>query len=144
MLSKGLTTRQLFNLYILYIYKSRAKDDFMKNKIKELISKIKVKSVTTESAYRTIDLGIRSGDEETVNIMSNTFGVIKNNLAAFWASVGLEPNVNTAYQNTMLDPSKAIENEGKIYYPHPGVGNLKAYNESGHPSGGAFTLSTLG
>lgn len=116
----------------------------MTQRINELTENIVKKGLVSSSLYKNVDLGIRAGDEETRNIVSSTFGVIKNNLYAFWASVGLEPNVNTAYQQTMTDPNKAIENNGKIYFPHPGVGNLRAYNESGNPSGGAFTLSTLG
>lgn len=116
----------------------------MNKKIKELASIIIRKAAAENTTYKTIDLGIRPFDNETKNLMSSTFGVIKNNLLAFWASVGFEPNVNTAYQNTMTDPEMATENEGKTYYPHPGVGNLKAYNEAGNPSGGAFTISTLG
>lgn len=116
----------------------------MKKRIKELAEHVVRNELVTNSFYKNVDLGIRSSDEETKNIISSTFGVIKNNLYAFWASVGFEPNVNTAYQNTMTNPNMATENNGKIYFPHPGVGNLKAYNETGNPSGGSFTLSTLG
>ena len=112
--------------------------------IKELSDKLVRKAAIDNAVYKTVDLGIRSFDDETKNIMSSTFGVIKNNLQAFWASVGLEPNVNIAYQKTMTDPEQSFDAQGKKYYLHPGVGNLKAYNEAGNPSGGAFTISTLG
>lgn len=116
----------------------------MSKKIKKLAETITRHAAATNDVYKNIDLGIRISDDETRNIISSTFGVIKNNLDAFWSSVGFEPNVNTAYHNTMTAPEKATEAEGKIYFPHPGVGNLKAYNEAGNPSGGVFTLSTLG
>jgi hypothetical protein len=116
----------------------------MKKNIIELSENITQKQASTNSIYQKVDLGIRASDDETRNIISATFGVIKNNLYAFWASVGFEPNVNAAYQNAMTDPNKVIENNGKTFYMHPGVGSLKAYNESGNPSGGAFTMSTLG
>lgn len=116
----------------------------MNKNIKELSETLVRKAAIDNAVYKTVDLGIRSFDDETKNIMSSTFGVIKNNLQAFWASVGLEPNVNIAYQKTMTDPDLSFDAHGKKFYLHPGVGNLKAYNEAGNPSGGAFTISTLG
>ena len=44
----------------------------------------------------------------------------------------------------MTDPNQCIEVQGRKFYPHPGVGNLQAYNELGNPSGGCFTLHTMG
>ncbi len=93
--------------------------------------------------YVRADLGIKRTDEETSNIISSTFGIIKNNLEALWYSVGLDPNVNAAYERTMTDPNQCIEVQGKKFYPHPGVGNLQAYNEAGNPSGGCFSMQTL-
>lgn len=99
-------------------------------------------SATTDNYVKT-DFGIKVTDEETKNVISATFGVIKNNLEALWYAVGLEPNVNMAYQKTMLDPNKCIEVRGKKFYPHPGVGNLRAYNENGNPAGGCFSMQTM-
>ena len=93
--------------------------------------------------YVTTDFGIKKTDEETRNIISSTFGMIKNNLEALWYSVGLEPNVNIAYEKMMTDPNMCIEAQGKKFFPHPGVGNLRAYNEAGNPSGGCFSMQTL-
>lgn len=93
--------------------------------------------------YIKTDFGIKPTNEETANIISSTFGVIKNNLEALWYSVGLEPNVNIAYEKTITDPNLCIEARGKKFYPHPGVGNLQAYNEAGNPSGGCFSMHTL-
>lgn len=95
-----------------------------------------------ESSYVTTDLGIKKTDEETRNVVSATFGVIKNSIEAFWYSTGLDPNVNNAYETTMTNDG--IEVGGKMFYQHPGVGNLHPYNELGNPSGGCFTLHTLG
>lgn len=109
---------------------------------KNAIHEINETSATTENYVKT-NFGIKVTDEETRNVISATFGVLKNNLEALWYSVGLEPNVNIAYEKTMMDPNQCIEVNGKKFYPHPGVGNLKAYTESGNPSGGCFTMQTL-
>ena len=101
------------------------------------------KSISFNNDYKATNLGIKSYDEETKNIISNTFGVIKHNLNAFWYSIGFEPNVNIAYEQAMMNNETSFELEGKIYHQHPGVGNLKAYNEIGNPSGGCFTMHTL-
>lgn len=98
-----------------------------------------------EDMYVKTNLGIKRTDEETQNIMSNTFGFIKRNiLDVFWNSIGLDQNVNSAYYQAMTDPNSSFEVQGKRYYPHPGVGNLRAYNEFGNPSGGCFTMQTMG
>jgi hypothetical protein len=101
------------------------------------------RNAATTETYVTTDLGIRKFDEETRNLVSSTFGMIKNNLEAFWYSVGFEPNVNIAYEKTINDPNNCIEVGGKKFYPHPGVGNLRAYNEMGNPSGGCFSMQTM-
>lgn len=111
-------------------------------------SKIKTSLVNRNAAktnphFVEVDLGIENQNEETRNIISATFGVIKNNIEAMWYAIGLEPNVNIAYSQTMSDPGNCIEVNGKKFYPHPGVGNLKAYNEAGNPSGGCFSMQTL-
>ncbi|MDE6138275.1 MAG: hypothetical protein K2F57_02255 [Candidatus Gastranaerophilales bacterium] len=99
-------------------------------------------TASTDNYVKT-DLGIKHTDDETKNVISSTFGLIKNNLEALWYSVGLEPNVNIAYEKTMSDPNQCINVNGKNFYPHPGVGNLKAYNEMGNPAGGCFSMQTL-
>ena len=96
----------------------------------------------TENYVKT-DFGIKVTDEETRNVISSTFGLIKNNLDALWYSVGLDPNVNMANQKTMMDPNQCIEVGNKRFYPHPGVGTLKAYNDAGNPAGGCFSMQTL-
>lgn len=96
-----------------------------------------------EENYVTTDLRIKKTDDETRNIISSTFGMIKNNLEALWYSVGLDPNVNMAYEKTMMDPNASFEVKGRKFYQHPGVGNLQPYNEAGNPSGGCFTMQTL-
>ena len=100
-------------------------------------------SASQNPNFVKVDFGIRKTDDETRNIISSTFGVIKNNISALWNSVGLEPNVNMAYEQAMQDPNSAIEVKGKTFFPHPGVGNLQPYNEAGNPAGGCFTMQTL-
>ncbi len=130
-------------IYTLYI-QDRAKDDFMSvNKSKIVTDLVNRNAASTDPKFVELDLGIRRNDEETQNLVSATFGVIKNNLEALWYAVGFEPNVNIAYENTMNDPNQCIEVKGKKFYPHPGVGNLRAYNEAGNPSGGCFSMQTL-
>ena len=98
----------------------------------------------TDNEYVTTDLGIDYYDDETKNLISATFGIIKNSLQAFWDSTGLDPNVNNAYAETINNPEKGFEVRGKTFYPHPGVGNLRAYNESGNPSAECFTMHVMG
>ncbi len=107
------------------------------------IDSINRSAAISEDNYVRTDLNIKRSDDETRNIISSTFGMIKNNLNALWYSVGLDPNVNMAYEKTMTDPNSTIEVNGKKFYPHPGVGNLQPYNEAGNPSGGCFTMQTL-
>ncbi len=98
-----------------------------------------------DDMYVKTNLGIKKSDEETENIISSTFGMIKQNiLEAFWYSTGLDPNVNNAYSIAMTDPNQSFEVRGKRYYTCPSVGNLRAYNEFGNPSGGCFTMQTMG
>lgn len=97
-------------------------------------------AASRETNYVSTDFGIRSTNEETRNIISQTFGMIKNSLDSVWASVGLDPNVNNAYEQAMTNP---MEIQGRNFYQHPGVGNLRPYNEMGNPAGGCFTLHTL-
>ncbi len=110
---------------------------------KRSIDQINRTAAASDDKYIRTDLGIKPTNEETANLISSTFGVIKNNLEALWYSVGLEPNVNIAYEKTMMDPNMCIEVRGRKFYPHPGVGNLKAYNEAGNPAGGCFSMQTL-
>jgi hypothetical protein len=101
------------------------------------------RSVATTETYISTNLGIEKFDDATKNLMSATFGIIKRCSEALWNSVGLDPNVNMAYEDAMNDPDKSFEARGKTYYLHPGVGNLRAYNEAGNPSGGCFSMQTL-
>ncbi len=110
---------------------------------KRSIEAVNRKVIAANDRYITTDFGIRPTNEETANVISSTFGVIKNSLDALWYSVGLDPNVNMAYEKTIMDPNMSFEVNGKKFYPHPGVGNLRAYNEAGNPSGGCFTMQTL-
>ena len=102
-------------------------------------------TAAVHAGYVQTNLPIKKSDAETRNVISNTFGqYLKNNLEAIWYAIGLNPNVNIAYQNAMTDPSQCIETKGKKFYQHPGVGNLHPYNENGNPAGGVFTMQTVG
>ena len=39
--------------------------------------------------------------------------------------------------------AKVEEIQGKKFYQHPGVGNLRPYNDMGNPAGGCFTMHTM-
>ena len=102
-------------------------------------------TASTDSYVRT-NFNIKPTDEETCNVISSTFGVIKNNiLQAFWYATGLDDNVNGAFQQSMTDPSQSFEANGKGYYAYPGgVGKLQAYNEAGNPADGCFSMQVIG
>ncbi len=100
-------------------------------------------SVSTSNAYKATNLGIRQSDETTRDVISTTFGIIKHNLSAFWNSVGLDPNVNIAYEQAMLDPKNRIEIDNKVSFKHPAQGKMKPYNELGNPAGGIFTMELM-
>lgn len=102
-------------------------------------------TASTDSYVRT-NFNIKPTDEETRNVISSTFGVIKNNiLQAFWYATGLDDNVNGAFQQSMTDPSQSFEANGKRYYAYPGgVGKLQAYNEAGNPADGCFSMQVIG
>lgn len=96
--------------------------------------------------YQKIDLGIKSTNEETRNVVSSTFGqFIKNNLSAFWSGIGLDQNVTADIQKIAADPNLVIEGvNGKNYMPHSLVGRLNPYNEDGYPAGGCLSMILLG
>ena len=93
--------------------------------------------------YVTTNLRIDRTDEETRNVISNTFGALKNDLNLLWSAIGLDPNVTNSYNQILADPNMAMDFNGRKYYPHTGVGNLRPYNEMGNPSGGCFSLYTM-
>lgn len=94
--------------------------------------------------YVTTNLRIDRTNEETRNIISNTFGAIKNNFNILWSAIGLDPNVTNSYQQVLSNPEMSMEFNGRRYYPHTGVGNLHPYNELGNPKDGCFSLYTMG
>ena len=78
-------------------------------------------------------------------LMKDTFSVIKNNLFnALQNAVGCDANVSIAFLRQQGDPNAGIQAGDRVLYPHPGVGMIHAYNELGNPSGGVYTLHTIG
>ena len=69
--------------------------------------------------------------------VSNTFGQLKKFVEGMFYCNGFSTNVSNAYYNAMNDPNEQI-NVGDKVYQHPGVENLRAYNEMGNPAGGCF------
>ena len=109
------------------------------------VEKIKSMATATGEGYVSTNLGLNKADEETNGILGATFGAMTRNiLDIVWGAIGFDANVTAGYENVMTDPDQVIEINGRNYYPHPGVGNLMPYNEAGNPSGGVFSLYTMG
>lgn len=100
-------------------------------------------ATSTGAGYVKTDLGIKATNEETCNIISQTFGQFKNNIEAIWYGLGLEPNVTADLGKIMNDPNIGFEHDGRIYRPQSAVGNMRPNNEDGNPAGGCFTMTTL-
>ena len=105
--------------------------------------------MSTIDAYNTrmaaTDGNYKSNPMNTEGLMSSTFSVIKNNIYnALQHAVGLGDNVSIAFLKQMNDPNSGIQAGDKVLYPHPGVGMIQAYNEIGNPSGGVYSLHTIG
>lgn len=102
-------------------------------------------ATATGQSYIKTNLGISNNNEETNGILGATFGAMTRNiLDIVWSGIGFDANVTAGYEQIMTDPNQAIEINGRNYYHHPGIGNLHPYNESGSPSGGVFSLYTMG
>ena len=112
----------------------------------QIVSKVNSTMIADGNRYVATDMGrkISEDDPETSNIISSTYGMIKDRIwELVYDSVGFDPNVNFAYQQVMTDPNQCIEYKGRKFYQHPGVGAIRAYNEAGNPSQGCFTLHTM-
>ena len=95
--------------------------------------------------YVQTNLKIDRNDDETRNLVSATFSLIKNNIAnALMYAVGTDDNVSIAYIKNEQDPATTIQIGDKVLHRHPGVGLMQAYNEMGNPSGGVYTMHTIG
>lgn len=109
-----------------------------------------INSLITDAAqnkenYVQTKLNIDKNDENTGNIISSTFSLIKSNIAnALMYAVGTDDNVSIAYIKNEQDPNATIQIGDKVLHKHPGVGLMQAYNEMGNPSGGVYTLHTIG
>jgi hypothetical protein len=96
------------------------------------------------NGYLKIDLGIKSSDNETRNLMRDVWGgFIKNNLEVIYNGLGLDPNVTNDIAKIVNDPNMGFESHGKRYIPHSAVGNMRPNNLDGMPTGGCFTMTAL-
>ena len=96
-------------------------------------------NATSGEAYVPTKLDIENG------ALGATFGTIKRNIIeTAMRAIGLDYNVSNSYADIMSNPNNEIRVKDRVYYPHSGVGNLRPYNESGNPSGGCFSLYTMG
>ena len=109
-----------------------------------VVEQLKNMATASGEGYISTDLKIHQ-DGETNGILGATFGAMtKNILDIVWGAIGFDANVTAGYEQIMTDPDQAIEIKGRNYYPHPGLGNLRPYNDAGNPSGGVFSLYTMG
>ena len=109
------------------------------------INKLTTNAAQNENSYVKTKLNIDKNDDETRNLISSTFSVIKNNIQnALMYAVGTDVNVSIAYIKNEQDPNGSIQIGDKILYKHPGVGLMQAYNEMGNPRGGVYTMHTIG
>ena len=109
------------------------------------VQQIREMATATGEGYVTTNLGINNSNEETNGILGATFGAMtKNILDIVWGAIGFDANVTAGYEQIMTDPNMAMEIKGRNYYPHPGIGNMLPYNDMGNPSGGVFSLYTMG
>ena len=109
-----------------------------------IVQQVQNMATASGEGYISTNLGI-TDNGETKGILGATFGAItKNILDIVWGGIGFDANVTAGYEEIMTDPEMAINVNGKNYYPHPGIGNLLPYNEAGNPSGGVFSLYTMG
>ena len=101
-------------------------------------------SITGDS-YLNLNLGIKRTDPDTENVVSSTYGVLKNSLLETLGSyVGLNSNVDMAVAVSTMDEQNSFEANGRLFHPYPGVGDLRNYNEAGYPQGGCFSLHLIG
>ena len=108
------------------------------------VHKVQAMATASGEGYVTTNLGINNSNE-TKGILGATFGAVTRNILDLaWSAIGFDANVTAGYEKIMTDPNQAIEINGKNYYLHPGIGNLMPYNEFGNPSGGVFSLYTMG
>ena len=111
-----------------------------------IINQVNSTIVADGSRYVMGDMSdkIRPSDPDTKNVISSTFGMIKSHILELLnESTGFDPNVNYAYQMAMTDPTQCVEYQGHKFYQHPGVGAIIAYNDSGNPAQGCFTMHTM-
>ena len=100
-------------------------------------------AAVNEGSYISKPLNISSTNEETRDIISSTFSIIKNNLYnTLINAVGLSDNVSISYLKQ--DPDAGIRVGDKILQPYTGVGTMQPYNELGNSSCGVYSLHTIG
>ncbi len=105
-----------------------------------------VNSISAASGtYQKIDLGIKSTDDGTRNIVSELYGgYIKNSIDAILSGIGLAYSVTKSCQMLENDPNSYFVVGDKKYIPNTPVGNLHPYTEDGSPAGGCRTIHMLG
>ncbi len=107
------------------------------------IESIKSVAARQDDSYINTNLNIDRNSDDTRNVISSTFSVIKNNIQnALMNAVGFDPNVSISYLRQ--DPNSGIRVGNKVLQPYTGVGIMQPYNEMGNPSCGVYSLHTIG
>lgn len=97
----------------------------------------------SEGRYQHTDLGIRPANEETGNIISQTFGALKNSIEALWGgqTVGMDENVSFAVNSSLVDPEKSFSDGNRVFYEMSNVGHIACPEDDMIPY---FTMHTIG
>lgn len=91
-------------------------------------------------SYQRIDLNIRKADDETRNVISNTFGHLKNNIYALFQGSGLNENVTMDIYKISSNPNLSVQGQdGRVYYPQSLVGIQNPYTQDGNLRTGLYS-----
>lgn len=91
-------------------------------------------------AYQKTDLNIKKTDDETRNVISNTFGHLKNNIYALFQGTGLNENVTMDIYKISSDPNLSVQGQdGRVYYPQSLVGIQNPYTQEGNNRTGFYS-----
>lgn len=102
-------------------------------------------AASSEGSYISTPLNISSNNEETRNVISSTFSLIKSNLInALPFAVGFEPNVSIDYIKTQNDPNRCMVVDNKKFWELSAVGRIQTYDQDGNRLGGISSFQTMG
>ncbi len=102
-------------------------------------------AASSEGSYVSTTLNISNTNEETRNIMSSTFSLIKSDFVnALMNAVGFDPNVSIDFIKTQNDPNRCMVVDNKKFWELSAVGRIQTYDQDGHKTGGISSFQTMG